>query len=192
MLQNWVKVADDSTVLHNTGSENVSGAKTFSSPIVGSITGNADTATKLATARTIAVTGDVTGSGTFDGSGNLSITTTESTTTRTNTTSTQAGGYGSTVTIIDGVTTNSAGEVTGVNTKTLTLPSAQTTVTGNAGTATKLQTARTINGVSFDGSTNISVNAANDASMVHTIGNETIAGSKTFSDRVYTLSLIHI
>lgn len=59
-------------------------------------------------------------------------------------------------------------------------------MTGNAGTATKLQTARTINGVSFDGSTNISVNAANDASLVHTIGNETIAGSKTFSDRVYT------
>ena len=38
--------------------------------------GNADTATKLATARTIALTGSVTGSGTFDGSGNLSIATT--------------------------------------------------------------------------------------------------------------------
>jgi hypothetical protein len=31
----------------------------------------------------------------------------------------------------------------------------QTTITGNAGTATKLQTARTINGTSFDGSANI-------------------------------------
>lgn len=40
-----------------------------------SITGNADTATKLATARTISLTGSVTGSGSFDGSGNLSITT---------------------------------------------------------------------------------------------------------------------
>lgn len=39
-------------------------------------TGNADTATKLATARTISLTGSVTGSGTFDGSGDLSITTT--------------------------------------------------------------------------------------------------------------------
>ena len=38
--------------------------------------GNADTATKLATARTIALTGSVTGSGAFDGSGNLSIATT--------------------------------------------------------------------------------------------------------------------
>ena len=37
--------------------------------------GNASTATKLANARTISLTGDVTGSGSFDGSGNLSITT---------------------------------------------------------------------------------------------------------------------
>jgi hypothetical protein len=37
------------------------------------ITGNAATATKLASARTIALTGDVTGSGSFNGSGNLSI-----------------------------------------------------------------------------------------------------------------------
>lgn len=42
----------------------------------GSLSGNASTATKLTTARTIALTGSVTGSGTFDGSGNLSITTT--------------------------------------------------------------------------------------------------------------------
>ena len=42
----------------------------------GQFSGNAATATKLATARTISLTGSVTGSGTFDGSGNLSITTT--------------------------------------------------------------------------------------------------------------------
>lgn len=41
----------------------------------GSLSGNASTATKLATARTISLTGSVTGSGTFDGSGNLSIAT---------------------------------------------------------------------------------------------------------------------
>ena len=45
-------------------------------PLQTSVSGNAGTATKLATARTIALTGSVTGSGTFDGSGNLSITTT--------------------------------------------------------------------------------------------------------------------
>ena len=40
--------------------------------------GNAATATALATARTIALTGDVTGSATFDGSGNISIDTSSS------------------------------------------------------------------------------------------------------------------
>ncbi|AIF54097.1 hypothetical protein [Pelosinus sp. UFO1] len=39
-----------------------------------SVTGNAATATKLATARTISLAGDATGSTTFDGSGNASIT----------------------------------------------------------------------------------------------------------------------
>lgn len=40
-----------------------------------SITGNAATATRLATARNIALTGDVTGNANFDGSGNITITT---------------------------------------------------------------------------------------------------------------------
>lgn len=44
----------------------------------GAVVGNADTATKLATARTITLAGDVTGSATFDGSANISITTTGS------------------------------------------------------------------------------------------------------------------
>ena len=43
-----------------------------------SLNGNANTATKLETARTISLTGAVTGSGDFDGSGNLSISTTAS------------------------------------------------------------------------------------------------------------------
>lgn len=42
----------------------------------GALSGNASTASKLATARTISLTGSVTGSGSFDGSGNLSISTT--------------------------------------------------------------------------------------------------------------------
>ena len=45
---------------------------------VGSLSGNADTASRLQTSRTISLTGSVTGSGTFDGSGNLSIDTTTS------------------------------------------------------------------------------------------------------------------
>lgn len=44
-------------------------------PVQTTITGNAGTATKLATARTITLSGDVSGSTFFDGSGNVSITT---------------------------------------------------------------------------------------------------------------------
>lgn len=43
--------------------------------INGNLTGNASSASKLQTARTIAVTGAINGSGSFDGSANLSITT---------------------------------------------------------------------------------------------------------------------
>jgi hypothetical protein len=50
--------------------------KITSAAFAGPLTGNADTATKLKTARTISLTGDVTGSGTFDGSSNLTITAT--------------------------------------------------------------------------------------------------------------------
>ncbi|MCC5464574.1 hypothetical protein [Pelosinus baikalensis] len=48
-------------------------------PAQTSVSGNAGTATKLASARQIALTGAVTGAGNFDGSGNLSITTTAGT-----------------------------------------------------------------------------------------------------------------
>lgn len=55
-------------------------------------------------------------------------------------------------------------------------------VQGNADTATKLQTARRINGTLFDGTADINVNAANDSNLVHRTGNENIAGIKSFSD----------
>ena len=45
-------------------------------PLQTTVSGNAGTATKLATARTISLSGDVTGSTSFDGSGNVSITAT--------------------------------------------------------------------------------------------------------------------
>jgi len=43
--------------------------------LTGDVTGNADTASALATARTIQLSGDVTGSVSFDGSGNVNMTT---------------------------------------------------------------------------------------------------------------------
>ncbi len=59
------------------------------------------------------------------------------------------------------------------------LPATITSSTiGNASTATKLATPRTINGVSFNGSANITIA---DSTKVALTGNETIAGIKTFS-----------
>ncbi|CAB4129445.1 hypothetical protein UFOVP116_10 [uncultured Caudovirales phage] len=52
------------------------------------------------------------------------------------------------------------GSATGVNTGD------QTTITGNAGSATVLQTARTINGVAFNGSSNITINAVDITARV--------------------------
>ena len=68
------------------------------------------------------------------------------------------------------VTTNSAGTESltysdGVF--TFTPKADQTTVTGNAGTATTLQTARNINGVSFDGSADISISTL--VNSTHTV-----------------------
>jgi len=60
---------------------------------------------------------------------------------------------GATLTI-SSATTLAGGSHSGANTGD------QTTITGNAGSATVLQTARTINGVSFNGSANITVTAA--------------------------------
>ena len=59
----------------------------------------------------------------------------------------------------------------------------QTNITGTAATATKLATARTIAGQSFDGSANISITAAN-VGAVATSGAETVAGDKTLSGQV--------
>lgn len=51
-------------------------AGTITADLVGDVTGNADTATALETARTISLTGDATGSVSFDGTANAQITVT--------------------------------------------------------------------------------------------------------------------
>lgn len=67
----------------------------------------------------------------------------------------------------------------------------QSNITGNAATATKLKTARKINGTDFDGTQDINVNAANDSDIVHKSGDETITGAKTF-DGKFLRELIQI
>lgn len=57
------------------GTSSYKWSNVYATTFTGALSGNASTATKLATARTISTTGDVVSSGTFDGSGNLALAT---------------------------------------------------------------------------------------------------------------------
>lgn len=127
--------------------------------IKASLSGNANTATKLQTARTINGTS-------FDGSTNI---TTANWGTARNVGIINSDGTGTAVT----VSVNGSGNVN------LKLPAAiKASLTGNADTASKLHTARTINGTSFDGSGNITTANWGTARNV-TIQDSTAAHSGT-------------
>lgn len=87
---------------------------------------------------------------------------------------------GSTLTIADGQTLTVNGSATITNgTHSGTNTGDQTSVTGNAGTATTLQTARNINGVSFNGSADITVAAAAGTLTGATLASGVTASSLT-------------
>ena len=64
--QQWKKISDDAKAVHNSGDEVIFGKKTFSNGIIASLTGNADTASKLQTPRAI-------GGVPFDGGSNIDL-----------------------------------------------------------------------------------------------------------------------
>ena len=68
----------------------------------------------------------------------------------------------------------------GTGTENIALAKKNEDTTGNAATATKLATARTINGVAFDGTANITL-PVSDSTAVKLTGNQTIDGIKTFT-----------
>lgn len=71
---NLDKVGGKGAVVMLDGNQTVAGVKTFSETITGSVSGNAGTATALATARDISLTGDATGTASaFNGTANASI-----------------------------------------------------------------------------------------------------------------------
>jgi hypothetical protein len=67
-----IAIAGNGAFVDLSTTQTVGGTKTFSNTITGSISGNAGTATALQTSRTIALTGDATASGSFDGTANYS------------------------------------------------------------------------------------------------------------------------
>ena len=169
-----------STIVARDGSGNfTAGAITanLTGDVTGDVTGNADTATALATGRTIGMTGDVVWtSASFDGSGNVTGTATiqaNSVALGTDTTgnyvqSVANGSYltggggaseGTALTLgVDATSANTASKVVARDgSGDFSAGTITAALTGNASTATTLQTARTINGVSFNGSANITV-----------------------------------
>lgn len=71
-----IPIAGNGAFVDTSTDQTIGGTKTFSNTIDGSIDGNAGTATKLATARDISLSGDATGTASFDGSANATIATT--------------------------------------------------------------------------------------------------------------------
>lgn len=155
---------------------NVITANQFNGPINGSVTGGSGNADKLTTARNIALSGDVVGNAYFDGSADITINTviqSNSVVLGTDTT----GDYIATITAGTGVTVSDSGRAAATPTISIGQDVATTasptfagltvnsTIHGNAATAdhsllsdaaTKLNTARLINGVSFDGTADAS------------------------------------
>ena len=106
----------------------------------------ADTALRLFTARTIAISGGATGTATqFDGSANITIPITE----------------------ID------AAKITKGLIPSARIPTLNQSTTGNAATTTKLATPRKINGVSFDGTGDINLDVYNKSEVDTAIANAT-------------------
>lgn len=154
-------------------------------------TDNAVSASKLQTSRRISATGDATWSvsfnGTQDESGTLTLSASGAT----------AGSYGpsAAATLAFGgsfnvpyVTVDAKGRVTAIKHFALKLPAAQTDVSGNAETASKLETPRTIaisgavtgTATSFDGSKNISIpTTAVDGTKVSVFGKATSSAAGT-------------
>jgi hypothetical protein len=129
-----------------------------------SITGNAATATKLATARTI-------GGVSFDGTANINLP-------GVNAIGTQStSGNAATATKL--ATARTIGGVSFDGSASINLPGVNSAgnqnTSGNADTATRLLTARTIGGVSFDGTANINLPGVNTAGNQDTSGNAATA-----------------
>ena len=150
--------------------------------VSGDMMGNAATATNVKTVRTINGTN-------FDGSSNIT---------------TANWGTARNISITDGTNTGSAVSVNGSGNVTLTLPStinadvvgyltgnisgSSTSCSGNAASATKLKTVRTINGTNFDGSGNITTTnwgtARNVSIQDHNAGHTSSAVSVNGSGNV--------
>jgi hypothetical protein len=167
--------------------------------VTAALSGNSTTATALATGRTIGMTGDVVWtSASFDGSGNVTGTATiqaNSVALGTDTTGNYVAVGAVSGTGLSGSSSSEGGTFTvtsnATNANTASAIVARdgsgnfaagtitAALTGNASTATTLQTARTIGGVSFNGAANINLPGVNTAGTQDTSGTSAISTAAT-------------
>jgi hypothetical protein len=189
-----------STIVARDGSGNFAAGT-----VTAALSGNSTTATALATGRTIGMTGDVVWtSASFDGSGNVTGTATiqaNSVALGTDTTgnyveSVANGSYltggggaseGTALTLgVDAASINTASKVVARDASgNFAAGTITAALTGNASTATTLQTARNIGGVSFNGAADINLPGVNTAGTQATSGN---AGSATVLQTARTIN----
>jgi hypothetical protein len=183
-----------STIVARDGSGNFAAGT-----VTAALSGNATTATALATGRTIGMTGDVVWtSASFDGSGNVTGTATiqaNSVALGTDTTGNYVAAGAVSGTGLSGSSSSEGGTFTvtsnATNANTASAIVARdgsgnfaagtitAALTGNASTATTLQTARTIGGVSFNGAANINLPGVNTGGNQDTSGTSAISTAAT-------------
>jgi hypothetical protein len=174
--------AVDATVVRTSGAQTIADVKTFTSTIGGSIDGNAATATTLQTARTI-------GGVSFNGSANINLpgvntagnqNTTGSAATLTTTRTLWGQNFNGSANVTGALSSVTTLAMSGQLTNTVAIGTAPLVITSTtrvanlnvatAGTADTLTTARTIGGVSFNGSANINLPGVNTAGNQNTTG----------------------
>ena len=140
------------------GAVTIDGNLTVEHGITGSLTGNASSATKLKTARNINGVA-------FDGTSNISINLNNSLSAGDYLTGSSFNGSTARTWSVDATSSNTASKVVARDSSgNFSAGTITATLTGNASSATKLATARNINGVAFNGTSNISINLNNSLS----------------------------
>jgi hypothetical protein len=143
--------------------------------VSGALSGNATTATTLQTARTI-------NGVSFNGSANITVaaSTTNTLTLGSYLTGTSFNGSSAVTAAVDATTTNTASKVVARDASgNFAAGTITAALSGNATTATTLQTARTIGGVSFNGSANIDLPGVNTAGNQNTSGTAAVSTAAT-------------